>query len=616
MLVFSRNTGIVWTSGTDFVIPPPDFGTYLESLQTWSESAHDSFVLHALDCSAIVAVTNTRGQILSANDKFIEISGYSREELINQDHRMLHSGIHDSSFFQKMYKTIAQGNVWHGEICNRRKNGQLYWVDTTIVPRRASNGKVTNYVAIRFDITARKNAEQRLTANKLKLQVAVNTDFLTHIPNRTSFSQYLKDLFTYDHPDNRYVCLCLLDIDTFKAINDTSGHESGDRLLKRIANRLKAFQATDCFIARIGGDEFAIIMVSDEPQTFEIRLRKILETMRFRFRGGGLTHHCSASLGYAVSRLNDSRRREILRCADLALYEAKAEGRNRIKKYAQFMKEKTERRSRMRKAIQLALKKKQFKLFYQLVLPRDNKRHPSFEALLRWDHPERGLLGPHYFHEAFEDAELSIAIGDFVLRQALTDIQHLTKQKIPFERVAINVTSEDFRDYNFTERLFREMQRHAVPAEKITIEITEKILFGMHNQHILDELKNLHRAGIQISLDDFGTGFASLTHLRTVTFDHVKIDRVFTAGVTERGIDTAIIRGVIDIVHSMGRVVVAEGVETAEQADALAVMGCDFFQGWHFSKAIPLSQIPHILNLNGPPWIRHDPFVLDIEVAE
>ncbi|GLQ60547.1 GGDEF domain-containing protein [Gluconobacter japonicus] len=598
------------------MIPPPDFGTYLESLQTWSESAHDSFVLHALDCSAIVAVTNTRGQILSANDKFIEISGYSREELINQDHRMLHSGIHDSSFFQKMYKTIAQGNVWHGEICNRRKNGQLYWVDTTIVPRRASNGKVTNYVAIRFDITARKNAEQRLTANKLKLQVAVNTDFLTHIPNRTSFSQYLKDLFTYDHPDNRYVCLCLLDIDTFKAINDTSGHESGDRLLKRIANRLKAFQATDCFIARIGGDEFAIIMVSDEPQTFEIRLRKILETMRFRFRGGGLTHHCSASLGYAVSRLNDSRRREILRCADLALYEAKAEGRNRIKKYAQFMKEKTERRSRMRKAIQLGLKKKQFKLFYQLVLPRDNKRHPSFEALLRWDHPERGLLGPHYFHEAFEDAELSIAIGDFVLRQALTDIQHLTKQKIPFERVAINVTSEDFRDYNFTERLFREMQRHAVPAEKITIEITEKILFGMHNQHILDELKNLHRAGIQISLDDFGTGFASLTHLRTVTFDHVKIDRVFTAGVTERGIDTAIIRGVIDIVHSMGRVVVAEGVETAEQADALAVMGCDFFQGWHFSKAIPLSQIPHILNLNGPPWIRHDPFVLDIEVAE
>ncbi|OAG73266.1 putative bifunctional diguanylate cyclase/phosphodiesterase [Gluconobacter frateurii] len=593
-----------------------DFGTYIESLQAWSESAHDSFVLHALDCSAIVAVTDTRGRILSANDKFVEISGYPREELIGQDHRMLHSGIHDSNFFQKMYRTIAQGDVWHGEICNRRKNGQLYWVDTTIVPRCASNGKVTNYVAIRFDITARKHAEQRLTANKVKLQVAVNTDFLTNISNRTSFSQYLKDLFTREHPDNRYVCLCLLDIDTFKAINDTSGHESGDRLLKRIANRLKTFQSPDCFIARIGGDEFAIILVSDEPQTFEIQLRKILETMRFRFRGGGLTHHCSASLGYAVSRLNDSRRREILRCADLALYEAKAEGRNRIKKYAHFMKEKTERRSRMRKAIQIGLKKKQFKLFYQLVLPRNTEHRPSFEALLRWDHPERGLLGPLYFHEAFEDAELSIAIGDFVLRQALMDIRHLTKHKIPFDRIAINVTSDDFRDHNFTERLFREMHRYSVPPDKITIEITEKILFGMHNQHILDELQKLHRAGIQISLDDFGTGFASLTHLRTVIFDHVKIDRVFTAGVTERGIDTAIIRGVIDIVHSMGRVVVAEGVETAEQADALAVMGCDFFQGWHFSKAIPLSQIPHILNLGGPPWIRNDPFVLDMEVAE
>ncbi|AFW00199.1 diguanylate cyclase [Gluconobacter oxydans H24] len=595
-----------------------DFGTYIESLQAWSESAHDSFVLHALDCSAIVAVTDIRGRILSANDKFVEISGYPREELIGQDHRMLHSGVHDSNFFQKMYRTIAQGEVWHGEICNQRKNGQLYWVDTTIVPRCAANGKVTNYVAIRFDITARKHAEQRLTANRVKLQVAVNTDFLTNISNRTSFSQYLKDLFTREHPDNRYVCLCLLDIDTFKAINDTSGHESGDRLLKRIANRLKTFQSPDCFIARIGGDEFAIIMVSDEPQTFEIQLKKILENMRFRFRfrGGGLTHHCSASLGYAVSRLNDSRKREILRCADLALYEAKAEGRNRIKKYAQFMKEKTERRSRMRKAIQIGLKKKQFKLFYQLILPINREKRPSFEALLRWDHPERGLLGPHYFPEAFEDAELSIAIGDFVLRQALMDIRHLTKQGVPFDRVSINVTSDDFRDYHFTERLFREMNRCFVSAEKITIEITEKILFGMHNQHILDELKKLHRAGIQISLDDFGTGFASLTHLRTVTFDHVKIDRVFTAGVTERGIDTAIIRGVIDIVHSMGRVVVAEGVETSEQADALALMGCDFFQGWHFSKAIPLSQIPHILNLDGPPWIRNDPFVLDMEVAE
>ena len=593
-----------------------NFGTYLESLQAWSESSHDSFVLHALDCSAIVAVTNTKGKILSVNEKFVEISGYSRAELIGQDHRMLHSGVHDSSFFQKMYRTIAQGGVWHGEICNKKKNGKLYWVDTTIVPRCNEKGKVINYVAIRFDITARKRAEQRLTANRLKLQEAVNTDFLTNISNRTSFSQYLKVLFAQEHPDNRHFCLCLLDIDTFKIINDTSGHESGDRLLKKIAGRLKTFQSADCFIARIGGDEFAIIMVSNDPQIFEIKLQKILEAMRFRFRSGSLTHLCSASLGYAVSKLNDSRKREILRCADLALYEAKADGRNRIKKYAPFMKEKTERRSRLRTAMQAALKKKQFKLFYQLVLPLNQERPPSFEALLRWDHPERGLLSPQYFYDAFDDAELSIAIGNFVLRQALTDIRYLLQHKIPFDRISINVTSDDFRDHNFTERLFREMKKYAVPAEKLTIEITEKILFGQHNQHILDELKKLNRAGVQISLDDFGTGFASLTHLRTVTFDHIKIDRVFTSGVTERGIDTAIIQGVIDIVHSMNRVVVAEGVETAEQAEELRLMGCDFLQGWHFSKAVPLSQIPHVLNMDGPPWIRSESIVPEMDVAE
>lgn len=596
--------------------PDQDFGTYFDSLQAWSESSHDSFVLRALDCSAIVAVTDARGRILSANDKFVEISGYTRDELIGQDHRMIRSDKHDKAFFRRIYQTIARGEVWQGEICNRRKNGEPYWVDTTIVPRRGADGTVTNYVAIRFDITARKLAEQRLKASRQKLQEAVNTDYLTNIANRTSFSSYLRALLEQDDRRDDYVCLGLLDVDTFKAVNDTSGHESGDRLIKKIAERLRAFASPEIFVARIGGDEFAIVMIGPDSATFEKTLAHILATMRFTFRAGEITHHVTSSLGYTISPLKDARKREIMHCADLALYEAKAEGRNRMKKYAPFMKERTERRVRLRRAVQEGFKRHQFRLFYQPVLRARGDRPPAFEALLRWNHPERGVLGPHYFHEAFEDAELSATIGNFVRQQALADIRSFLRSGLPFDRIGINVTSDDFRKDNFAERLLADMRRQSVPPERLTLEITEKMLFGTHNRHILEELEAIHRAGVEISLDDFGTGFASLTHLRSIVFDHVKIDRVFTAGVTEGGIDAAIIRGVIDIVHSMGRTVVAEGVETEEQTRVLREMGCDAFQGWHFSKAVPPASLPGLLDPNGPPWIRTDRRILDVAVAE
>lgn len=570
-----------------------DFRRSLNYVKNWPPGVRDDFVLHALDCSAIVAITDTRGRILSVNSRFEEISGYTRDELIGNDHRMLRSKQHDRKFFRQMYRTIASGHVWHGEICNRRRDGSLYWVDTTIVPHISEGGKVTSYVAIRFDITARKQAENHLKSSRQKLQNAVNTDFLTKIPNRLHFSHTLRRILRKSTAG--HICLALLDIDTFKTINDTSGHDSGDRLLRKVAEKLQSFQSDSCFIARIGGDEFAILMTGDNPAPFETTLLDILGQMRFNFRNRTMAHACTVSIGYVSVPLPEAREKSLLRCADLALYAAKTSGRNRIREYHPVMEKRLDLAARLRRRVQAELRNHTIEVFYQPIFSLSAPGRISFEALLHWDHPQHRVLSPQNFPEIFEDPILTLALNTFVIKQVMEDVRRLHDQHVSFERIAINITSCDFEGSDFFRKVVVLAEEMKVPLNTLALEVTENIFSRPHHQQLERELDTLHSKGIQISLDDFGTGFASLTHLKTITFDYVKINRAFVAGLERHGTDAAIIRGVIDIVHSLGRKVVAEGIQSAPQVRALLEMECDFVQGDFLCEAVPVMDIPAAL---------------------
>jgi len=547
------------------------------------------FIRYALDSAAIVAMTDVRGTITFVNSKFCEISGYSREELIGNNHRMLHSGIHDTAFFRAMYRRIAGGRVWHGEICNRRKDGSHYWVDTTIVPHINAIGKVDSYTAIRFDITARHQAEAML------LQI-VSVDTLTGIPNRRRFQEYLESVLDLGSPDPCPVHLALLDIDTFKEINDTFGHDIGDDLLKVISERLGTFVASGVFVARLGGDEFGIVttgMGDDDVLAFT---GEVLATLREPVKLGATTRRCSASIGVSSFPKHAKSFDELFKAADMALYRSKALGRDQANFFIPRLREIAERKSELLHAVEVGLDQGQFSLYYQPLVPTDPRRKISVEGLLRWKHPEQGLITPGAFLADMNDPGLQAAIGMFVISQAFRDIEVMSDAALPVQRIAINVTNADFRSDAFVDRFFDLSRETGVAPDRFCVEVTEGVFLGRDFQKLEGRLSRLHEAGVEIALDDFGTGFASLTHLRRMPIDRVKIDRSFVSNLTTAAEDLAIVRGVIDIAHSMGKIVTAEGVETREQAELLQDLGCDYLQGWYFAKAANVERLPYVLS--------------------
>ncbi|ARO13543.1 diguanylate cyclase [Ketogulonicigenium robustum] len=547
------------------------------------------FIRYALDSAAIVAMTDVRGTITFVNSKFCEISGYSRDELIGANHRILNSGTHDTNFFRSMYRRIAGGEVWHGEICNRRKDGRHYWVDTTIVPHVNAVGKVDSYTAIRFDISSRHAAEELLRR-------IVSVDALTGIPNRRSFQEYLESVLPpHRGADGQAigpVHLALLDIDTFKEINDTFGHDMGDTLLKLFSERLGALVGPDVFVARLGGDEFGIVMTNMGQNCVLEFVGRALASLREPVPLGASIRRCTASIGVASFPEQAGSLDELFKAADMALYHSKALGRDQAQFFIPRLREIAERKSELLHAVEVGLDRGQFRLFYQPIVPLATPGTFSLEGLLRWNHPEQKLITPAAFLTDLDDPGLQAAIGMFVVDQAFYDMRMMLDMNIPVRRLAINITNADFRSDAFVDRFFALSRETGIPPSKFCVEVTEGVFLGRDFQHLAVRLSQLHAAGVEIALDDFGTGFASLTHLRRMPIDRIKIDRSFISNLTNSVEDLAIVRGVIDIAHSMGKVVTAEGVETREQVDLLRALRCDYLQGWYFAKATPLEALP------------------------
>ena len=546
------------------------------------------FIRYALDSAAIVAMTDVRGDITFVNSKFCEISGYSREELIGNNHRMLRSEAHDRGFFRAMYRRIAGGKVWQGEICNRRKDGSPYWVDTTIVPHIGEGGKVDSYTAIRFDITARHEAEK-------KLRQIISTDVLTGIPNRRRFQEYLESVLDPEGAEPQPAYLALLDLDSFKEVNDTFGHDIGDNLLKVVSERLSALVLPGVFVARLGGDEFGIVMTGMDKDEATGFVGTILNTLREPVWLGSTMRRCSASIGVAGFPEDATSPDELFKAADMALYRSKALGRDQAKFFLPRLREIAERKRELLQAVETGLDEGQFRLYYQPIVPIDPRHPVALEGLLRWNHPEQGLLAPGLFLPDMNDPGLLAAIGMFAVERAFFDMQAMIDNALPVGRIAVNVTNADFRSDAFVDRFFELSRQTGIAPANFSIEVTEGVFLGRDFQHLEGRLSRLHEAGVEIALDDFGTGFASLTHLRSMPIDRIKIDRSFISNITSSAEDLAIVRGVIDIAHSMNKLVTAEGVETGEQVDLLRELGCDYLQGWYFAKATNSERLPFVL---------------------
>lgn len=561
-----------------------------QTVNRTGDGGNEAFWVHAIDDVLIVAVTDLSGTILYANQKFCDISGYSREELVGANHRILNSGVHDRAFFADMFRTIRRGQTWRGEICNRNKYGKLYWVATTIIPHRDPDGTITRYVAFRFDITKQKLAQ-------MKLAQAARTDALTGLMNRAGFQTLLEEKIADARVDDSRFAVAMLDVDNFKDINDLYGHETGDELLRIVGERLRrAVRRTDV-VARFGGDEFTLIL---SPLPGRDELKELMDGARRAIRApldlNIAKTSVDASVGIALFPEDGEDASALIKNADMALYNAKRLGRSRCEFFSPDLGLATAERIRVQDEARTALARGEFALHYQPIFSLRTGKLESLEALIRWNHPEQGLLPPGRFLQIFDDHRLSAAIGLFVRRAAVEQAAAWRRRNVEFGKIAINTTAADFALPGYTEALLAELRAHDLGPEVIAIEVTEGMFLGKEASRVREELECLHAAGFEIAFDDFGTGYASLTHLKELPLDRIKIDRSFVMNMANNDSDRKIVQCIIDLAHGMGLIVTAEGIDDEAQVALLREMGCDRIQGYLVSRPLDPDLVPTVFS--------------------
>jgi diguanylate cyclase (GGDEF)-like protein/PAS domain S-box-containing protein len=531
-----------------------------------------------------VFITDRDCRIKWVNDGFTRQSGYSAAEAVGQTPHLLSSGDQKGPFCDDLWHTIRGGEVWKGNVEKRHKSGSLYMVNQSITPLRDDHGQITHFVAIHEDITARVQAEARI-------EYDAHHDSLTGLFNRTVFQSNLPMAMAHAKRAGHMVALFFLDLDHFKFINDTLGHASGDLLLRTVADRLRSALRDADVVARLGGDEFAIIQTDLTHINGCITLaQKLLRHLSQPVEMDGHQLHVTASIGITVYPADDSDPAQLVKNADLAMYRAKHEGRNNYQFYSAEMNADVQTRLTMERELRRALECNELVLYYQPQMDQPAHRLVGVEALLRWQHPRRGLLAPAEFITVAEDCGLIVPLGEWVLRQACVQNQAWQAAGLPPVRVAVNVATIQFQRGNLVATITQILQETGLAPQYLAIELTESGLMT-NLVSAAETLKRLHDFGIQIAIDDFGTGYSSLNYLKRFAVDKLKIDRSFVHDLTQDPDDASIVKAIIQLGHSLGLLVIAEGVETEEELRYLSELGCDEIQGYYFSRPVPAEAI-------------------------
>ena len=550
----------------------------------------------ALDQHAIVSITNIAGTITYANERFCQVSKYSREDLLGQNHRILDSGCHTKGFFKEMYQVIGSGKVWHGEICNRARDGNLYWLDMTVVPFKNEHGILSQYIAICTDISARIKSEQNI-------QKLAFYDPLTDLPNRRLLMDRLLHTLSANVRNNKYGAIIFIDLDNFKALNDTKGHGIGDILLIQVAMRLKNCVREEDTVARLGGDEFVILLENLSSNKIEASLsaervaEKILFEVNQPFLLNELEYYGTTSIGITLFSDNTLSIDDLIRNADSAMYQAKNAGRNSLRFYDPNTQKVMEERIELERALHGALQAGQLQLYYQIQVDENNTAIGA-EALLRWTHPKLGSVSPGIFIPVAEESGLIVPIGYWVLQTACKQLKNWEASDITQELVlAVNVSVRQFREPDFVAQVKSILDQSKINPACLKLEITESMVLDSIESTI-NMMQQLKLLGLKFSMDDFGTGYSSLSNIKRLPLDQLKIDQSFVREILHDDNDKAIVRTIIAMAHSMNLNVIAEGVETEEQKILLAKKGCRNYQGYLFGKPMPIEQFEALLKSN------------------
>jgi diguanylate cyclase (GGDEF)-like protein/PAS domain S-box-containing protein len=531
------------------------------------ESSHES-----------ILISDVNNNIVAVNEAFSNMTGYSYEEVKGRNPSLLSSGEHDAEYFRNMWQSIHTLGSWQGEIVDKNKTGQNYYKHMAINAVRNDQDIITHYVSISSDISERKEYDKNV-------HFLAYYDVLTGLPNRTLLRDRLGQLIATAHRDSSQFALLFLDLDRFKYINDSMGHSVGDKLLQSVANRLQSCVREGDTVSRIGGDEFVLLLREIDDMGVSSVAEKLLLSLATPFNLNGQEISTYASIGIALYPLHATDIDVLMKDADAAMYNAKENGRNNYKFFKPEMNFRANQVFLMEKDIRVALEQGQFTLVYQPQVDLATGAICGAEALIRWNHPEKGLIPPSEFIPVAEETGQIVTIGEWVLRTACWRFSEWKKQGLPSISLAVNLSIRQLRQPNLADVIESVLKETDLSAEFLELEITEGIMMG-DTKSAMQFLTRMRALGVQMSIDDFGTGFSSLSYLKNLPVDKLKIDQSFVRDIGTDESDAAIIRSIISLGHRLDMKVIAEGVETLEQLDFLRLRGCDEIQGYYFSRPL------------------------------
>lgn len=525
-----------------------------------------------------VIVTDDKGRILTVNPAFEIVTGYTIDDVLGENPRMFQSGIHNQDFYKNMWDELIRTGNWQGEIWNKKKDGELFPEWLSISSIEDADGRVINYVAVFSDISDRKHAEEQLRR-------LAHFDTLTGVANRYSLNKRLESLLQTAVKHNQQLAVLFLDLDRFKYINDSLGHNFGDLLLKEISLRLRGLIRNKDLIARFGGDEFVIVLLVAE---------NIIKSIAQPFF---LEHHevyVSTSIGISFFPSDGETMKTLLRNADKAMYMAKSCGRNQFELYHTDMHQNESKRMKMENYLHKALEKNEFFLVYHPIVNTRSNQIEGIEALIRWENKEFGIVNPSTFIPLAEETGLIIAISEWVIEQACKDIQKIHLRGYKNIYISINISAIQFNQVAFVNSVRNIIEKTNASPNSIVFEVTESMIMPNASETI-GKLVKLKRLGIKLSVDDFGTGYSNLSYLNRFPLDTLKIDKSFIDKITVSSDDLAIVQAIITMAQRLHLNVVAEGIENKKQYQLLRKENCDFIQGFYITRPLSFDDLIEFL---------------------